>query len=477
MTEEVWRERDTTPSKIEAALRNLLIERYHDEDAFVPARVLNLVVVVDGEFRGEIENRLERVGRYHPSRLVICAVHAGRKTIDAWCSVAAEDAEGAVLARARAGRARDRRAPPEGARHDRRPAARARPRDRRVGAARARRGGRLAAAADAGRARRLAGRARRARRVRARQTSCSRAPTSSTSRGCARRRGASASPPPSTRRRCGAGWARSRRSPSATAPTRWRPRCCSAAGCARGWAGARARSPPAAASAGPRTPARAAARSRCASKRSSSRARPGSRASRSRWRRAARCRSTAAPAGCKSVRRDARRQGAGVDRARRLARRGGHPRRGRPPGAAARSHLQAGAVGGARAPVDRLAPHEGDHGAGGPWSRGGRAADRGRRGRRPDRAHRRLDSARRVRARRAGGRRLEPRDRVVLRRADGPARPPGLELRHGHADAAVAALQAPDRRARSRASSGPTRRPAPTRRCCASAWARTRAST
>src|ERR1700754_3825803 len=73
MTEEVWRERDTTPSKIEAALRNLLIERYHDEDAFVPARVLNLVVVVDGEFRGEVENRLERVGRYPPSRLVVSA--------------------------------------------------------------------------------------------------------------------------------------------------------------------------------------------------------------------------------------------------------------------------------------------------------------------------------------------------------------------------------------------------------------------
>ena len=83
MTEEVWRERDTTPSKIEAALRNLLIERYHDEDAFVPARVLNLVVVVDGEFRGEVENRLERVGRYHPSRLVTvlgAAAPHGRST-------------------------------------------------------------------------------------------------------------------------------------------------------------------------------------------------------------------------------------------------------------------------------------------------------------------------------------------------------------------------------------------------------------
>jgi glucose-6-phosphate dehydrogenase assembly protein OpcA len=94
MSEEVWRERDTTPGKVEAALRGLLIERYHDEDAFVPARVLNLVVVVDGEFRGEVENRLERVGRYHPSRLVICAVQDGRKTLDAWCSVAAEVAEG-----------------------------------------------------------------------------------------------------------------------------------------------------------------------------------------------------------------------------------------------------------------------------------------------------------------------------------------------------------------------------------------------
>ena len=94
MSEEVWRERDTTPSKVEAALRHLLIERYHDEDAFVPARVLNLVVVVDGEFRGEVENRLQRVGRYHPSRLVLCSVEPGRTSIDAWCSVAAEQAEG-----------------------------------------------------------------------------------------------------------------------------------------------------------------------------------------------------------------------------------------------------------------------------------------------------------------------------------------------------------------------------------------------
>jgi glucose-6-phosphate dehydrogenase assembly protein OpcA len=55
--------------------------------------VLNVVVVVDGQFRGEIENRFERVGRYHPSRLVLCAVEEGRETIDAWAGIGTEDAE------------------------------------------------------------------------------------------------------------------------------------------------------------------------------------------------------------------------------------------------------------------------------------------------------------------------------------------------------------------------------------------------
>ena len=91
--DEVWSERDTTPAKIEAALRNIVIEHHHSDHPFVPARVLNLVVVVDGEFRGEIENRLERVGRYHPSRLVLCAVEDGRETIDAWAAIGTEDAE------------------------------------------------------------------------------------------------------------------------------------------------------------------------------------------------------------------------------------------------------------------------------------------------------------------------------------------------------------------------------------------------
>jgi glucose-6-phosphate dehydrogenase assembly protein OpcA len=88
-----WEERDTSPARIEAALRRMFVERHTQERAFVPARVMNLVVVVDAEFRGEIENRLERVGRYHPSRLILCAVETGRTTIDAWATMAADDEE------------------------------------------------------------------------------------------------------------------------------------------------------------------------------------------------------------------------------------------------------------------------------------------------------------------------------------------------------------------------------------------------
>jgi glucose-6-phosphate dehydrogenase assembly protein OpcA len=90
--DEVWSERNTTPAKIEAALRRIVTEHHHSDHPFVPARVLNVVVVVDADFRGEIENRFERVGRYHPSRLVLCAVDEGREEIDAWAGVGTDDA-------------------------------------------------------------------------------------------------------------------------------------------------------------------------------------------------------------------------------------------------------------------------------------------------------------------------------------------------------------------------------------------------
>ena len=90
--DEVWSERNTTPAKIEAALRRIVAEHYHSDHPFVPARVLNVVAIVDAEFRGEIENRFERVGRFHPSRLILCAVEDGRESIDAWAGVGTDDA-------------------------------------------------------------------------------------------------------------------------------------------------------------------------------------------------------------------------------------------------------------------------------------------------------------------------------------------------------------------------------------------------
>ena len=91
--DEVWREQETTPARIDAALRDMVSRRGGEDRTFVPARVMNLVAIVDAEFRGEVENRLERVGRFHPSRLVLCAVQEGQEHLDAWAGVGTEDAE------------------------------------------------------------------------------------------------------------------------------------------------------------------------------------------------------------------------------------------------------------------------------------------------------------------------------------------------------------------------------------------------
>ena len=91
--EDHWEEQDTTPVHIEEALRGMLAARHRQSRAYVPARVLNLVVIADREFRGEVENRLERVGRYHPSRLIICSVSEGRTTLDATARIGTEDGE------------------------------------------------------------------------------------------------------------------------------------------------------------------------------------------------------------------------------------------------------------------------------------------------------------------------------------------------------------------------------------------------
>jgi len=87
----IWSGQDTTPSEVEGALRELLRQRHAESEAYVPARVLNLVVITDREWRGEVQNRLDQVGRYHASRTILCAVEPGRETIDAHVTASAED--------------------------------------------------------------------------------------------------------------------------------------------------------------------------------------------------------------------------------------------------------------------------------------------------------------------------------------------------------------------------------------------------
>lgn len=88
-TDTVWRARDTTPSDIEAALRQSLMEVHRQNGDYAPARVLNLVCVVDAQYSGEIANRLRGVGRYHPSRTIVCSVEPGRAKLDAVATISA----------------------------------------------------------------------------------------------------------------------------------------------------------------------------------------------------------------------------------------------------------------------------------------------------------------------------------------------------------------------------------------------------
>ena len=93
MSEDVWSEQDTTPDAIEAAMRAMLRTRHAENEQLAPARVLNLVVVVDREWKGEISNRLERAGRYHGSRTILCAVEDRRTTLDAFATVSYDNPE------------------------------------------------------------------------------------------------------------------------------------------------------------------------------------------------------------------------------------------------------------------------------------------------------------------------------------------------------------------------------------------------
>jgi len=89
-TDALWSAQGTTPDAIEAALRQLLIERHAENEKFAPARVLNMIAFVDREWTGEIANRLRGVGRYHASRLVVFAYEPRRERLDARVTIASE---------------------------------------------------------------------------------------------------------------------------------------------------------------------------------------------------------------------------------------------------------------------------------------------------------------------------------------------------------------------------------------------------
>jgi glucose-6-phosphate dehydrogenase assembly protein OpcA len=91
VSEAVWSERDTTPTAVDDALRAMLRDRHGANQSFAPARVINMVTIADRDWRGEVVNRLDRVGRYHPSRSILCAVEPGRRGMDARIAVAAPE--------------------------------------------------------------------------------------------------------------------------------------------------------------------------------------------------------------------------------------------------------------------------------------------------------------------------------------------------------------------------------------------------
>src|SRR3954467_6097625 len=88
----VWSERDTTPAKIEEALRRLLFQRHGEDAGYVAGRALNMVCIVDREWAGEVVNRLDRTGRFHPSRTIIPPVEPGRRKLDAVATLGSETA-------------------------------------------------------------------------------------------------------------------------------------------------------------------------------------------------------------------------------------------------------------------------------------------------------------------------------------------------------------------------------------------------
>ena len=79
----IWSADPTTPAAIEAALSRLEADRSGDDHVHVPARVQNLVIVVDDAWKGEIANRLDRLDDGNQARTIVVIVEPGRTALGA----------------------------------------------------------------------------------------------------------------------------------------------------------------------------------------------------------------------------------------------------------------------------------------------------------------------------------------------------------------------------------------------------------
>lgn len=84
----VWQQDDVDPGAVEQAMIALGRERYQRRRGALPARALNLVVVVDADYTGEVVRRLEAVGRNAPSRTILVRVHGHRQGLSARVTLA-----------------------------------------------------------------------------------------------------------------------------------------------------------------------------------------------------------------------------------------------------------------------------------------------------------------------------------------------------------------------------------------------------
>lgn len=87
VTPDVWSARDTSPAEIADALLKLMHERSEVDRVQAPARVLNLIVIADREWKGEVSNRLDRISRDNPARTILVAVEPGMKGLNAMASL------------------------------------------------------------------------------------------------------------------------------------------------------------------------------------------------------------------------------------------------------------------------------------------------------------------------------------------------------------------------------------------------------